>query len=849
MFRATLKSLLSRKLRLTLSGLAVVLGVMFVSGSFVLTETLKGSFDSLFTNAYANIDVEVNAKPKTAAEVSEQTTPAMTSEVLEQIRSVPGATNVKGSVNVDGARLIGSNGKVVTTMGAPRFGANWQGEDSFVQLREGRGPSADNEIAINVGLAKAADVHVGDQVGVLTLQPKRMFTIVGLIGYAGGKDSMSSAHEIDFTTPVAQELMLGQRGLYSGVTLNHTKGVSDAQLRDAVQTVVGPDYTVETHAQLEQHATDQYSSGLGFFNKILLGFAAVALFVGTFLIINTFSIIIAQRTRELALMRAIGASRRQIIGSVLVEATAIGVIASAIGLLAGIGVGALLGWIFGWLTEISTAGTRIPVAAVISAFAVGVPITLIAAVLPAFRASKIAPVAAMRESAATDRPMTKITISGTVVTAAGAGLLAVGLNRNGGSLSLVGAGVLTTFLGVSLLTPVFARPVADAIGWLFSWSVPGTLGRLNSRRNPRRTAITAAALMIGVALITGMSVIISSVDATMHQAAENDLHVDLFINSDSNGGPPITFDQSVLRKTQDIHGVKQVVGEYDDLAKVSSPKMGQSSEYISAVSDVAAITRMWAMKPLEGSIGSLTKDQIIVNEAKAKELHLTVGDTVTMQFSKGTPHTITIVGIYQNSALFNGWIGGQDLTTDFRSTQPNWGFIELDKGAPLTTVRHEISTLLADSPEVNVTSMDGMLDRATSNLKQVLTMVQILLGLAILIAVLGIINTLALSIIERTRELGMLRAIGLRRAQMIRMITVESVIISVFGALLGLGVGSGLGIAIVRALKGQGITSLALPWGQLAMYLALAGVIGVIAAVIPAIRAAKVNVLAAIAHE
>ncbi|HKT05492.1 MAG TPA: FtsX-like permease family protein, partial [Rugosimonospora sp.] len=366
MLRATLKSLLSRKLRLTLSGMAVVLGVMFVAGAFVLTDTLSRSFDSLFATAFQNVDVQVSAvqtvDPEQAATVP--------GRVLDQVRTVPGVQSATGVVQTDNARLIGHDGKVVTTFGAPRFGTNWRGDTGLVTLREGHAPQADNEIVINAGLAKSAGVHVGEQVAVLTPQePKKLYSLVGIFGYSGGRDSLGGETTIAFTTPVAQRVMLGQPGAYTAIDVKAPSGASDTVLRDRVAGAVGSGYQVRTGAQLAKSAASDVQSGLSFFNNILLGFAGVALFVGTFLILNTFSIIVAQRTRELALMRALGGSRRQMIGSVLVEALIIGTLASVVGLGLGIGVGAALAAVFsGAIGGLHLAGIGVPAAAVIGAF-------------------------------------------------------------------------------------------------------------------------------------------------------------------------------------------------------------------------------------------------------------------------------------------------------------------------------------------------------------------------------------------------------------------------------------------------------------------------------------------------
>ncbi|MEV1146231.1 ABC transporter permease, partial [Micromonospora sp. NPDC049799] len=351
MFRATLKSLLARKLRLILSGLAVVLGVMFVSGAFVLTDTLGRSFDAVFAEGTSEIDVNVAAKPKVAlSEVQgEQVAAPVPAATVDRVKQLPGVTDAVGVVAADGARLIGSNGKVVTSFGPPQLGENWTGESDLLRLREGRAPQADNEIVINKALATAAKVQVGQQVGVLTAveSKARPFTLVGVVGYSGDRDSIGGLNEVFFTTPVAQQLMLGQPDTFSSITVTAADGVTPEALRDDVAAALGDGFEVKTGEQLAADSAASLKEGLTFFNRILLGFAAVALLVGTFLILNTFSIIVAQRTRELALMRAIGASGRQVIGSVVLEAVVVGLIASVLGLAAGIGIGALLAWVFG----------------------------------------------------------------------------------------------------------------------------------------------------------------------------------------------------------------------------------------------------------------------------------------------------------------------------------------------------------------------------------------------------------------------------------------------------------------------------------------------------------------------
>ncbi|MEU4567851.1 FtsX-like permease family protein [Micromonospora sp. NPDC023956] len=849
MFRATLKSLLARKVRLLLSGLAVVLGVMFVSGAFVLTDTLGRSFDAIFADAYEGIDVNVTAKPRIAVDETQGglVAPPFPAATLEKVEALPGVAKATGMVAADGARLIGSNGKVVPTLGPPQLGGNWLGESDLVRLREGREPRADNEIVVNAALAEAAKVSVGDRVGVLTLEPKRDFTLVGVFGYSGDRDSIGGAHEVMFTTPVAQRLMLGQPGTYSSIAVRATDGVRPETLRDDVAGVLGAEYDVKTGEQASEAASAGLKEGLSFFNQILLGFAGVALLVGTFLILNTFSIIVAQRTRELALMRAIGASGRQIIGSVVLEAIAVGLLASVLGLAAGIGIGALLAYVFGQFAGgLALAGLAVPPAAVISSFAVGMLITLVAALLPALRAARIPPIAAMQDVATPDRPLTKITVAGAVVTAIGAVLLALGLtdNAGGNTLAAILAGVLFAFVGVALLTPLISRPVVSLLGAVFAWSVPGKLGRLNSGRNPRRTAITAAALMVGIALVTGVTVVLDSAKSSIADRAADTIDAELTISGAQTGPRQPTFDPSVIDRAAALPGVSTAVGLFNDFAEVDGER-----RYVNAATDLAAVGRIYHAKATSGTLATLRPDQIALSEPVAKNRGKAVGDTLTIQFARGARHTYTVAAIVPEDRLPGSYLLPRESAADFTVPQPFLALVQLADGTSIGQVQPRLEELVADSPEVSVADRAAFVEQQTGAFDQLLTMIQILLALAIVIAVLGIVNTLALSVLERTRELGLLRAIGLRRSQTMRMITVEAVVISVFGALLGVAVGTGLGAAVVRALEDEGIDKLVLPWSQMGVFLGLAALIGVIAAALPATRAARINVLGAIAHD
>jgi len=422
-------------------------------------------------------------------------------------------------------------------------------------------------------------------------------------------------------------------------------------------------------------------------------------------------------------------------------------------------------------------------------------------------------------------------------------LLVLGLAGNGDStLWTILGGVLLAFVGVALLTPLIVRPVAGVIGRAFSWSIAGKLGRRNSGRNPRRTAITAAALMIGIALVTGVYTIEKSAEQTVTHVAETQAKIDLLVYDPSNMGA--TFDPSILDEIAALPGVATSAGVYEDGAVVDGERT-----FIGAITNPSAFPSMFSLTAKAGRIDAIGDGQVIVDEDTATKQNLHVGDSVTVQLAKGAPLRLTLSGIYSESGLTSGFVIPLSAAANFHENAPDMAFIQVRAGTSIDTVRAQIDTILANTPQATVVDRGEYLDANFAQANQVLAMIQILLALAIIVAVLGVVNTLALSVLERTRELGLLRAVGLGRWQTMRMVTVEAVVISLFGAVLGLGTGIGLGAAVVRALRGEGITEFALPWTQMITYLVCAGLVGVVAAVAPAIRAASINVLRAIAHE
>jgi putative ABC transport system permease protein len=852
MLTATLKSLLARKLRLLLSGLAVVLGVMAVSGALVLTGTLGRSFDALFQTVNQHLDVQVSGiqNVQDTERGGDPVTTPIPAEVVDKVAAVPGVRSAIGAVIADGARVVGRDGKVIGSAGPPRFGVGWRGEVGFVELRTGRGPKAPEEVAISAGLAKQGNFTVGDTIGVLTLRPRKTFILVGIFGYTGGRDSLGAETRVAFTESVAQQLLLGKQGTYSVVNVQAEEGVSPTKLRDAVQAALGGGYVVRTRQQVAADQATDVEAFLGFIRAFLLGFAGVALFVGVFLILNTFSILVAQRTRELALLRSLGASRGQLLRSVLVEAVVVGLLAATLGLLAGLGVAALLKTVMEAQSGLSLPDARliVPAAAVVASYLVGVLVTVVAALLPALRASRVPPMAALRDAATPDKPLTGLTIAGAVPALLGVAGVGAALFGDLGDATLptLLGGIVLTFVGVAMLTPAISRPAVAVLGRGLAWSMPGKLGRRNAGRSPRRTAITAAALMVGIALVTGVSVLASSLEASLKGVVRQSLAAQLIISGDDLGGRSSpTYDPAVIDQAKQLPGVAQAVAVHTDIAQLGSDTTDV------AAGDVAAMADVFRLQATAGQLRTLQQGELVVDDQFATERNLTVGSTLWLTTQRGGSKPYTVVGVFQRSRLVPGplLLSVPDAAAGFRSPQATFGYLVLAKGADALAIQRRVAALLENNPEVGVRSQADFLAQLTSQVDTAVVMLYVLLGLSILIAVLGIINTLALSVLERTRELGLLRAVGMARSQVTQVVAVESVVIATFGALLGVLVGSALGTAVVRAVPDELVSVLSLPWGSIAVFLALAVIVGLAAAIIPAVRAARTNVLRAIAYE
>ncbi|MEV6969596.1 FtsX-like permease family protein [Hamadaea sp. NPDC051192] len=846
MFKAMLRGLLAHKLRLLLSALAIILGTMFMSGAFIAGDTIAQGFTGLFSTINSDLDVQVTGKSEVSDQQSGVVTATVPQSVADTVGTVDGVEKATPQVASDGARVIGDNGKVIPTSGPPRLGVGWTGEDGLLELRDGTGPTQPNQVALSANLAEQAGKKIGDQVQVITLQPEKTFTVAGIFGYEGGRDSLAGEMTVAFTMPVAQELMLGKTGAYTSVDVRAASGVSDSELKSRIEQKIGPGYDVRTNKEATDEAGNSIQPFITVLKTGLTVFALIALIVAIFLIFNTFSILVAQRTRELALYRSFGASKQQVLRSVLTESALLGLVAALAGLIIGCGVG--------WLgkkgleaasnTNLPVTGIVVKPYVVIVTLLVGVLVTVISALVPALRASRVPPIAAMREAAVPDKPLKKLTIAGLIVLLIGVAFLVLRLTKvwKDPLWLVLGGGALLVFIGVIMLAPVLSRPVTRALGALFGTSVPARLGTRNTGRNPRRTALTAAALMIGVTLATAGGVFASSAKAGLTDVFTNDVKAQLIVQVDFSAGATAGFDPGMQKQIREIPGVTQAAAYRSDTARVG----GQTTQILAG--DPAATAEIFTLKPASGDIRPLTAGEIILDDATAKRLNATAGSTVDIVTARGGPKQEKVVATLEPSSAWSGPLLNETDAAGFTSPNAQAAYVQVASDDQIEPVRTQLESLFADNKEVTVVDQSELLSTVTSVLDIVLVILNIMLGLAIVVALLGVVNTLLLSIYERTREIGMIRAIGLSRGSTARMITVESILISVFGALLGMVVGVGLGVAAVKIFGGDYL-KLTIPWGYLIATLILAIVAGILAAVLPAIRASRLNVLEAIAYE
>jgi putative ABC transport system permease protein len=849
MLRATVKSLLARKLRLAMSAFAIVLGVGFVAGSYVFTDTLDQTFDDIFAKTTADIVVRPAQTGAGALEFSGGDARTIQPAVLDDVAAVDGVDRVNGFIESQSMFVVGADGNVVGGNGPPGIGTNWSdapSQDGSVplQLVDGREPQRAGEVVLDVKTADQAGYEIGDNVTLVTASdpPQVRATLVGTTEFGGGA-SLAGATLALFDTRTAQELILGGADAYTSVAVTASDDTDIPLVRDRIEQVLPEGVEVKTGAEVTAETADSLEEALGFFNTFLLVFAAVALLVGIFLILNTFSILVAQRTQEMALYRALGASRRQVTRSVLLEALAVGLVGSTVGLLLGLGVAQLLKFAFGLFgLDLGEAGLVLRPRTVLVAYAVGVVVTLIAAYLPARRAAKVAPVAAMRDDIALPHSSRKRHAGlGGLLAALGALAMGAGLFFDVPQAGwTIGAGIVAVFVGVALLAPVIGPPIVRVIaaGFPRFFGTVGRLARENAQRNPRRTAATASALMIGLALVAAISILGQSANKSIDKALDDGLNAQ-FVVSNAIGQP---FSPAIADQIAELDGV-------DDVARVryNGARVDGTDVFVAAF-DPAEFTQAVDFDVSDGEL-TLGPGEVLVSETYAEEHQVAVGDSLEMTLATGEL-PLQVTGIYPQGQTFNEMAVGLEVL-EGAGIRPadSLVYVLAEAGTDLAELRQGIDEATEQMPLVAVKDQDEFKADQRAQVNQLLYLVYALLGLAIIIAVLGIVNTLALSVLERTREIGLLRAVGLSRPQLRRMVRLESIAIAVLGAVLGVGLGLVFGIALQRSQASEGLEVLGVPWIQLAIFVLLAGVVGVLAALWPAYRAARLDVLRAITTE
>jgi putative ABC transport system permease protein len=832
MFKLTIKELAAHKLRLLTTAFAVLLGVAFMAGTLVFTDTIGATYDSALAEANDGVDAYVRTPAGIDVGYGEPG-PRLDAALAKTVASVDGVDEV--ALRINGyAQLVGPDGEPVGDVSnSPAFGTNWVAVDDLnpYELVSGHVPANDAEIVVDKASADEAGYEPGDVATVLTKSKPRRFTIAGVATF-GTADSPAGATAVLFTDAAATEL-LATPGRADAIAVTADAGWSQEDVVAAVQAAVGDDVEVITGAALIAEDQASMADLLAGMATIFVVFALVAVLVGAFIINNTFAITVAQRTRQLALLRAIGASGRQIKRSVLVEAAVIGVLASGAGLAAGVAVAAGLRQlmsVFGF--DMPDGPTVIDPNAMILSFAVGVIVTVLSTWLPARRAARIAPIAALRD-VSVDRSAgsARRVVTGLVVTSAGVAALLAGL---GGEIALIGVGALATFVGVAVLGPVLARPVANVLGVPVRMrGLSGELATRNAVRNPKRTARTASSLMIGVALVGFMTVFAASAKSSMAGSLEAEFtgtHMVQTGGSDNSSGlSPDLADE--LRATPGVDVVTQ--------SRISPAVIdGAATDAFSAF-DATTVDDVFVLGPVEGDLDSLGADGLAVSAEHAAEQGWTVGSTVPATFPSGDT-TLVVEAIYSGGT---DWVGS--MFVDLDALRANGGD-ELDYRVYVSGDEAAITAVAAAYASADVLDKDAFLDVVGTEIDTMLGMFYALLVLAIVIALLGIANTLALSVSERTRELGLLRAVGMGRTQVRSTVRWESIIIAVFGATLGLAIGTFFGWATVQAMSDEGIDTLTVPLGSLAVLTAIAALAGAMAAVMPARRAAKLDVLTAL---
>ncbi len=846
MLRASWKNLLARRVRLLMSASAIVLGVAFVAGSLVFTDTLARVFDGVTSGSVGDVVVRPAGSTGASGVPSKLTVPG--SEVPRLRTQVPGAARVDGVLKNYGTFVLSTKGKVVGAAGTPGIAVNYTGGRAAhglpaATLKSGHWPTTDNEVVLDATTAKTGGYRSGDTVRMVSSdRPRFSARMVGTAEYGNG--SLAGASLVILRTSYAQQLFVGGRNQFQEIWLTAPDGTSQQELRDQVAAHLPKSLEAVTGDRAAKESGDAIQKALGFITTFLLVFAVVALIVGSFIIVNTFSILVTQRARELALLRAIGARRGQVTGSVLFEALIMGVLGSTVGLGLGIALAWAIRWVFSSRGIALGDGLVFRERTVITAYVVGVLMTLLAAYLPARRAGNVPPVAAMREetSPTATSSLRMITLGLSLLLAGGLAVWWGIANPFGQSIRWMGAGIAALVLGSALAAPVLGWPIIRVFGAVTSIGrgAVGPMAERNAVRNPTRTAATASALMIGITLVTMISILGSSASTSIDRQINRDFAGD-FVIANAVGVP---FSTQVAAQARTVPNVQEVAQFRQGIFLVN-----YEPTFVTAF-DPVRLARIKPPEMLDGTFRGLGTRDILVSDTQSESANLYVGDTLDLRANSGGA-AYRVVGIFRSSAMFSAnylisLASAQALHVDLNDS---FDYIKVAPGVPPATVLPGLQKLVANQPLVSVKDQAQFAADRRAPIDQLLNLIYALLGLAVVIAVLGIVNTLALSIVERTREIGLLRAVGLSRRQLRRLIRLESVVIALVGAGLGVLLGLVAGVVLQKALANQGIDTLAVPRVRLIVFVVLAMLVGVLAAWWPGRRAAALDVLRAIGTE
>jgi len=850
----SLKGLWGRKLRTLLTALAIVLGVSMISGTYVLTDTITAAFTTIVDHSFQNSDAVISGKVAFKNDNSNTAeVPAFPASVLTKVRQLPDVAAAAGGIE-DQAKLLGRDGKVISTGGGGSIAASVdpQNDRRFnpLKLVSGRWPVGSGQIAIDKHTADTKQFAVGDTIGVAADQGTRRFEITGIATYAESS-SIGSATIAIFDVPTAQKLF-AKVGKFDGIQIAAKNGVTPEKLVSEIRPLLPATAKVKTSAAQTAEAIDDVNGSLGIVQKFLLGFAGIALFVGAFVIANTLSITIAQRVREFATLRTIGGSRRQVLRAVMLEAFVVGAIASLVGLFFGLGIAKGLNALFVAIgVEFPKGDTVFATRTIIVSLTVGIVVTLLASLRPAIKATRVPPIAAVREGAAL--PVTRLSrfgpIASLVTLALGILLLVYGIFAGGlptaSRLLALGFGTLILFVGVSLNAKRAVRPLASVLGWPGArfGGTAGTLARENAMRNPSRTAATASALMIGLALITFVAILGAGLRASFGDAVDKLFVADYAVTAE-NGFDPFTKQAgAAVTLAPGVTAVSPIRG--------GDARIFGDNTQVSAVQPNLAKTVRIEWTQGSNVPAQLGKDGAFVSKDYAKKHHLKLGSPIAVTTPTAQVLHLQLKGVFDppkgGSPFGDVTMSAATFDAHYSAPRDLMTLVNI-RGGVTDANTARLEKALNAFPDAKIQTASQFKKTQEDDINLTLNVLYGLLGLSVLISIFGVVNTLVLSVFERTRELGMLRAVGMTRRQVRRMIRFEGIITSMIGGTLGIVVGVFLAVLTTQALSDQGIV-LAIPWGTMAVFIFGITVVGLLASVLPARRASRLNILKALQYE